>query len=517
MVVKDYTIPNKKDYVLDEDQNEIVEKLLENDCFFNCSQTGIGKTLATLTAALHKKKEIPEAQFVIIVPNSATKAFVDTLDNILDEPYSLLTANRFDDRKSVTFHIFNYSTLSTNITNINKNDIRTLNKYISFLYELRKSNENLYLILDEAHALQSPKTNQYKVIYAIRSWFKGIWALTATPILNDLDGLYYMTNLVIPGYFKSIWSFKGKYQVMQERKQWVRQKNGKAKQKSFLEVIGYKNLDLLKEAFNKISVIRAKIYDIELIYKSTKLDEGSIEFYRKASKGLFSGTQEEKQEKREKSKKKEKRHWGARLHDLQRVVSNSHKDFKWIKDKDHLTEKEILLLYTILEVIKKNEAMLIYFSYLETVERVKTLLNKVREPLGLGSIYEITGNISQVERREVESAIRPKDIVLITSAGTESINLQKANNIIFYEIPFSLREFVQACGRITRTNSKYEKFYVYILEAEGTIDTYKKNRVSKNALPLQIVIGGSGTLPTELLELSNRDIQDMKDEYLWLK
>jgi hypothetical protein len=66
-------------------------------------------------------------------------------------------------------------------------------------------------------------------------------------------------------------------------------------------------------------------------------------------------------------------------------------------------------------------------------------------------------------------------------------------------------------------DSSYDKFQVYILEAEGTIDTYKKNRIVANSTPIKSVLGKSNILPTVLLEFSLEDIQLMKDELLWLK
>ena len=126
-------------------------------------------------------------------------------------------------------------------------------------------------------------------------------------------------------------------------------------------------------------------------------------------------------------------------------------------------------------------------------------------------------HLSLLRELRVEKLITPKSVVLITSAGTESINLQRANNMIFYEIPFSIKEFIQACGRITRINSEYDKFKVYILEAVGTIDTYKKNRLVANMPAIQRVLGSKNTLSLELAEISLQDIQDMKNEYLWWK
>jgi hypothetical protein len=81
------------------------------------------------------------------------------------------------------------------------------------------------------------------------------------------------------------------------------------------------------------------------------------------------------------------------------------------------------------------------------------------------------------------------------------------------------REFIQLklCGRIMRMNSEFDEFDIYILEAEGTIDTYKKNRIMANSTPIKVVLGGSNILPTEVLILTEEDKKAMKEELLWWK
>jgi superfamily II DNA or RNA helicase len=507
---KDYTLKNKVGITLKPEQNEIVEALVSNDFYFNFAQTGLGKTLSTLTAAVHKALEKKEdnINFVLLLPNSAVKAFVDTLSKQLNLSYNIYTATTTRAKENARFHIFNYSTLGSNL--FNKKGPNT-NIYFERLKELKKANPNLWLIADEAHALQDPSTIQYKTVKVLRPWFVGMWALTATPILNNLDGFFYMVDLVKPGFFKNIFSFKNTFQKLEKRTIWKTIRGGQKKAINTYEIVGYKNLDLLAEKTAEIGIVRSKQYNIVFNYRQTEISDFMKKYYKQAAQGLFSGTKT----KSGKSKKSAQEHAGARLHDLQRVVSNSHKDFK-VLDDNKLTEKEVLLVQTIKEVHERNEAVLIYFSYLETLERIKYILEKIKVKFNIETIHEISGNINIAKRKTVEATIKPKDIVLITSAGTESINLQKANNIIFYEIPFPLREFIQACGRIARTNSKFDEFNVYVLEAEGTIDTYKKNRIVANSGAIKAVLGDSNILPaSQILELTMADKNAMKDELLW--
>lgn len=515
----DYTLKNKKGYVLDEKQNEIVEALLKNDFYFNCAQTGFGKTLTTITAAVHTivSRKDEDIHFVLILPPSAVKAFKDTLSSILGIPFNIYSATKVRAVKGARFHIFNYSSIGKDVFSKNEEKLGT-NFYFESLKELKRKHKNLFLICDEAHSLQDPTTVQYRMISGIRPWFIGIWFLTATPILNNLIGFFHMVSIVKPGFLASNeFSFRNKYCELKTNVIWKTKKiKGKyvKTKKNVKEITGYKNLDILREKFSEISIIKAKHYEFNFIYREVELAESSIKYYRYAAAGLFSGTISKKTGKARRSKQQ---HAGARLHDLQRVVSNSHKDFKLIEDQNYLSDKELLLINTIKEVLSKNESVLIYFSYLETLDRIKFIITKLKEKLGIPTIYEISGNINHVKRKKVEEAIRPGDVVLITSAGTESINLQKANNLIFYEIPFPLREFIQACGRIARTNSEFEIFNVYVLEATKTIDTYKKNRLLANMGLIKSILGNSNSLPVEVLILSEEDKKAMKDELLWWK
>lgn len=514
----DYTLKNKKGYKLDEEQNEIVEALLNNDFFFNCAQTGFGKTLTTITAAVHKavRQSDDDIHFILLLPASAVKAFKDTLSNILGIPFDIYSSSTVRAVKGAKFHIFNYSSIGLDIFN-EDNTIGT-NFYFESLKALKRKYNNLFLIADEAHSLQDPTTVQYRMVKAMRPWFIGMWFLTATPILNNLVGFFHMVDLVRPSFLASNeFSFRNKFCQLETTTLWKTvKKDGKLirKKKNIKEISGYKNLDVLRDAFSQISIVRAKQYDFRFFYNNATLSDSTAKYYKYAISGLFSGTVNKKTGRLKKSKQQ---HAGARLHDLQRVISNSHPRFKLIEDPNLLSEKELLLIDTIKEVIANNEAVLIYFSYLETVERIKFILNKLKVKLGIPTIHEISGNVKLDKRKQVEDSIRPRDIVLITSAGTESINLQKANNLIFYEIPFPLREFIQACGRIARTNSTFDIFNVYVLEASGTIDTYKKNRILANMGLIKTILGNTNSLPVEVLLVSEDDKKAMKNELLWWK
>ena len=98
----------------------------------------------------------------------------------------------------------------------------------------------------------------------------------------------------------------------------------------------------------------------------------------------------------------------------------------------------------------------------------------------------------------MEEQIDTGTIVLLTQAGTESINLQKANTVIFYDIPFAIQTFIQMVGRVTRMDSKYDHQDIYLIEAEGTSDTYRRILLQMNGQLINQIFGKVNTLPLEM-------------------
>lgn len=302
------------------------------------------------------------------------------------------------------------------------------------------------------NCLQDNKSKFYQYVAGMRHLFSVVWLLTATPLKNRIEGLYNMFYIMNPKIFGTYYSFKDSYLVIHRRQ--IPRVVGKGREKRRImqnveEVVGYKNLDKLREILNKYVILKQKHYNLKFYYHKTDLLEREVKPYLEASEGLCRESSED--------------NFAVRVHDLQMVVDNIEPNSR-IEDK--LSSKELLFLKVIKYKMENNSPTIVYCDYNDVLDRLNKLLTGFSKQLGVKQIHIISGSINQKEREKVEELIGPGSVILITSAGTESINLQKADSLVFYDIPFSILTFIQAVGRVTRIDSKFSEQHIHILECK---------------------------------------------------
>lgn len=480
----DYTLPDM-DPLLPA-QNEGVHFLLSKFNGILAFQTGLGKTYTSLVASQHILNRYDDVVVVIVCPKEANTVFKKELSTKLGKPYSVYSVDDYQEDEGSRYHIFNHS---------------SIRKYHDILLKVIEG-KRAVLIVDEGHTLQNPQTKFTRYMQGIRDKFSCIWLLTATPLLNHMDGLYHIVNFVRKGYFGNFASFKRRFLVT--RKRTVYRGNRRVE---FDEVMGYRNLDKLKQLVDEISIVRNVVYNLNFYYLKTVMSEEEYPLYEMAAKGIMGEDYDELNEK----------DFGPRLHDLQRVVDNSYSfregSIEVVSNK--ISNKEKLLFRKLKEIMELGESALVYTDYSDTLERLYYLLDGLQDRIGYTNLYKITGSVNFAERRQVQDKIGNSDIVLMTKAGKQSLNLGRANHFIFYNIPFSIGYFLQSLGRITRVDTEYQNQNVYLLEVEGTIDTYKRMLVQDHAELIKNVFGDNSNLPKDTRSIDRKYINLLRRELLW--
>lgn len=477
---------------LSEIQKESVNFLLERPSALLCLQTGCGKTLTSLVTAKIILDNFDSARVVIVCPVKAKKPFMSEMRvmGFKKDEVGIISTDEMD------FDRYNNKVFLFTDTNIKK--------YNSLVNDLVSDGHKIVLFIDEAHGLADTKSAFYNVMKEVRKVSTIVYSITATPLINDLDGLYNIVDFTCPKFLGTKTDFNDRYTIWHLDTIYL--KGGK-KQKVRV-VDGYKNLDKLSEKLNQIMIVRGKEYDLKFSKQFKDMTESEHTIYEKVSSGIL-------------SEGSETRNFSKRLHDLQRFVDRAYDSDDEIKElvKDYsyteYSTKENVLIDTLKAALSKHYSIIVYASYKDTVERLHKVLKSRRVELGLGRIYEITGSIDIKTREKIEDRINDNDVIIITSAGTESINLQRCNCVIFYDIPFSCKEIIQCIGRITRVNTKHPTQYIIFCGVNDSIDEYKYALFQQHLGVVQRAINVGTNIPLGDLGVDNKLVDELKEKLLW--
>lgn len=477
--IEDYTV--NRDEPLYPDQQDAIRFMLAKRYCIVALQTGLGKTYACLTAMYHAMTLRSDIRGVVICPPAAVKIFKKELTQKLgysESEIGFLTSENVDvdgDYKKVYIVTYTY-----------------IQKFKDFLPNLSKKYK-LVCVMDEAHKLQAKETKVKTYLTNIKSCFSVIWLATATPLLNDIEGLYRLVSFLDNKFLGTKTSFLNKYAETRLKDIYI--KGGK--KRKVREILGVKNAEQLREKLSDICIMRQKQYNLKFGYVSDSLTDFESSIYEQISAGVLQD---------------EERTFSGRMHDLQRIVDNSYDHELIIRD---IATKEKLFLKTVKKIMSKGLSVVVYVDYLDTLSRLRYFLEKNKKDVGYREIFEISGSIERKERESVESRIDRRDIILITSAGSQSINLQRANCVMFYDIPYSVGMCLQVIGRITRADTEFDTQYIFVLYIKGTIDEYKYLLFLDNSKLIKDIIGSDANMPKELQEIDRKNMDKLREKFLW--
>lgn len=160
-----------------------------------------------------------------------------------------------------------------------------------------------------------------------------------------------------------------------------------------------------------------------------------------------------------------------------------------------------------------NKGVIIYAELLDVVDVLKNDL-KIN---GI-DVMEVTGKTSQNKRGEVCKWFKEdphNKVVLISSCGGESLNLNHTNEMILYNVPRGSGKFAQLIGRVDRLFGKFHEFFVHMVIVEDTIDEYKQILLSsKKELELELLT--QDTIPLKTIgSFDQMVLKKIRKHLLW--
>lgn len=464
-------------------------------CFKRCRAilalgVGGGKTPVSL-ALIDKLKQECGAKFVLVTAgnSSAEDTWVRLTSELTDFTYSL---NNIDPTKDI--NIYSYSQIN----------------YLP--QELKGVNlANSVLILDESHILKSSTSQQARFFRGERYGdgqrgagfidnFTYAYGLTGTPFSNHIEELYWMIESFAPGYYTSLAAFMQNYTIQVKRSRPIADPRfpGGKRYEDYYEVIGYKNLEHLAKSLDPIMFRHIIDYNIDFKFSYCDLTPTEAGLYKLAGAGML---------------RESMRSHGGRLPDLQQVVNGSITSDGEYNSEQFLSTKEQVLVDELNAIGARGEGALVFTEYKSTMRRFKFLRTYLKN---FEQFYFMSGDVHKNNRSPMARSLKPKECMFLTTdVGGESLNLQAVNNVIAYDMPWAVHELAQLLGRITRSDSTYEKFNARFICVRGTIDEYKLAVISANANLFKKLIGGMAFIGLYFDQVQKSQIEGLRKSLLW--
>ncbi|MCD4746882.1 MAG: DEAD/DEAH box helicase family protein, partial [Bacteroidales bacterium] len=400
-------------------------------------EMGLGKTLEAIGTALIKKEIYGFKKTLIICPASIKEQWKREIEHFSDEKATIvegLPYNREEIYKTSAdyFLIVNYETVLR--------DSLAINKYSPD-----------FIILDEAQRIKNYSTLTSNSIKSLNK--KHSLVITGTPIENRLIDLYSIVNFIDPKFLSPLWEFSYQHCYFDQN-----QKN---------KITGYYNLLNLKNRLNSILIRREKKDVLKQLPNVSQIDipvEMHIkqrEYHASYASGIAKIL----------SKK------FITPFDMQRLMLLLSK-MRMVCDSTYLVDLETNFSPKLLELthiliekldIKNNNRKIIIFS---EWKRMNKIIGKMLRDNDIGFV-ELHGSIPVKNRgkliREFEQNENCK-VFVSTEAGGTGLNLQVADTVINFELPWNPAKKNQRIGRIDRIGQKSENLTVINFITKDSIE-----------------------------------------------
>ena len=424
-------------------QKEGVKFVLFRKAAIIADEMGLGKTLQAITAAILKKDIFNTKRTLIVCPATLKSQWKKEIEKFTSEKAHIITGTPEERKKQYLteesfFHIVNYEMVLRDSMEINKVGVD-------------------FLILDEAQKIKNYETKTSAAIKRLNPAHTLI--ITGTPIENRLIDIYSIMSVIDPNFFGPLWEFSYQHCLFDPER---------------LEKInGYYNLQKLNKKLSEILLRREKrnvinqLPNVQQINIPVELSPLQAEYHGSYASGMA----------RIISKKFLTPFDLQRLQQLltsMRMVCDS---TFLVDDKTNESPKlEALkeILFEKLDLQNTNRKIIIFSEWV----KVHKLIGQILRENKIGFV-ELTGKVPVPLRGELIKKFESKPeckIFLSTEAGGAGLNLQVADILINFELPWNPAKKNQRIGRIDRLGQKSEKLTIY-------------NFITRNSIEQQIAAG----------------------------
>lgn len=430
--------------------------------FLFCDDMGLGKTAQTLRIA-----EELGCKTLVVCPSTLVDEWGAQIEKFTHSNY-IPVYGPLNDRRAAwrraieaPYHyvIFSWDGLR------NAQDLKLAQEYC----------RDGLIIFDEITKGKNAKAQRSKAAASLKA--RRVLGITGSPIENNLKELWHILHLVRPELFPNYQKFADRFMILEEKNF-----NGY----KFMDVVGYKNLDVLKQIIAPYYIRRLRAEVLELPPSSTVVRRVELSDYQQEIESLLlSASHDAFQMERTELVLK------YFTYGMENFISPCLLPNDWTPDEDLLQEEQLLKLIQeapkdpspreaeVLEILKESapNKIIVFSGFKKALER---LAGFVQEPISwLTSGVDVQTELGRWKGEDSR-------LLFMTSAGAMGHNLQeKCSMMVVLSSLHNPRMMDQLLARISRMGQEKPVTY-YVLDSNSQVEQKlhdniaEKNELSEN-------------------------------------
>ncbi|MEA1786828.1 DEAD/DEAH box helicase [Arenibacter sp. GZD96] len=432
-------------------------------------EMGLGKTIQAIGTALLKKQLFGFTKTLVVCPASLKAQWKKEIEKFSEEKAVVVDGPPKEREKMYAsndayFQIINYETVLR--------DSRAIN-----------ATQFDFIILDEAQRIKNFETITANAIKSLHK--KHALVITGTPIENKLIDLYSIVEFINPRLLAPLWEFSYQHCYFDHEF-----KN---------KITGYYNLQELKNRLKSLLLRREKQEVLTQINRVTQIDVPvemhpiQQDYHASSAKAIAQILG-----------KKFKTPFDFQMITKHLQTMRMACDSSYLVDKKSNHSPKVLELKEILLEkfdLKNNSRKIIIFS---EWKRMLHIIGKMLGENGLGYV-ELSGDVPVKNRRKIIEAFENDincRVFLSTEAGGAGLNLQMADTVINFELPWNPAKKNQRIGRIDRLGQQNKNLTVI-------------NLITRESIEMKIASGliiKQNLFESVLSPENNEDVVDFSDK-----
>jgi SNF2 family DNA or RNA helicase len=400
-------------------------------------EMGLGKTLQAIAVAILKKKHFGFKKTLIVCPASLKEQWKKEIEKFSNEK-AVIVQGTPDERAQTylnapeLFIILNYETVLRDYRSINKAGID-------------------FMILDEAQKVKNFETKTAAAVNNIQS--NHTLVITGTPIENKLIDVFSIVNILDPHFFGPLWEFSYQHCLFDPSKP--------------NKINGYYDLKKLNKKISQILIRRKKqevldqlpnVRQINIPVDMSQMQSDYHSSYAHTISRII-------------------RKKFLTPFDLQRMQMLLSK-MRMVCDSTYLIDEETNespkmaeledILFEQLDLKNSNRKVIIFSEWV----KVHKLIGRLLRENNVG-FAELNGKMPVKARGELIRKFESNEqckVFLSTEAGGAGLNLQVADTLINFELPWNPAKKNQRIGRIDRIGQKSKNLTIFNLITVNSIE-----------------------------------------------